>query len=292
MPSRTNSGAMRSLVRTVRLGHQVTEGRRAPEAPRPVDGELSACHRPNGTRPSPSPIWAGSARGGISAATASRSATAAASGASATWDTVTPRDRAASAVTGPSATTTAGTVGPQRVDPAGDGRAAGEHHRVDAAQLLELVGVGRRDTVRYAVTDSTRWPTAARPSASSRRARSAWTRRTSAGAGGNSASSPSARATVGTRSTGRPAPAASAAADVGPTAASRTRRVAAGRGADAAGPVGRRDDEPVEPVQPGQRVAQGGAPVGGVADLDQRHVHDGRAQLGRAGRRARRRRAG
>ena len=211
-----------------RLGDEVAEGRRAPEAPRPVDGERSACHRPNGTRPSPCPSWARSREGGGEERRRRRPA----SGAAATWVTATPAgaggvggDRAEGDDDGRHR-------GAQRVDPAGDRRAAGEHDGVDTARA----GRARRASgggTRSGTPSPTRpgGPSRASPSASSGRARSAWASRMPARRRrelGQQALGPGHAPGRG-RPAGRP-PAASAAADAGPTAASRTagcRRAAA-----------------------------------------------------------------
>ena len=63
-------------------------------------------------------------------------------------------------------------------------------------------------------------------------------------------------------------------------------------GTDSRRAVGRRDGEPVERGQAGERPAEGAAPVGRVGDLDERYVHHVRAELGELRPRARPPRAG
>ena len=158
-------------------------------------------------------------------------------------------------------------------------------HGVDAVvSCVDLVG--RRAAGDRAVGDDRLrrcGRAATRPSASARRARSAWatrTRRRLRRELGEQPLGPRARPARGRRA-GRP-PSASAAAVAGPTAASRSVGWPAAAGPARAGAVGRRDDEPVERGEPGERGAQRDAAVDRVADLDQRHVHDRRAQRGEA----------
>ena len=58
------------------------------------------------------------------------------------------------------------------------------------------------------------------------------------------------------------------------------RRVAGRGGSGAAGPVRRRHHEPVERGEPGQRLAQGDPAVGRLGDLDERDVDDRRPERG------------
>ncbi len=179
-------------------------------------------------------------------------------------------------------------VGPERLDPSGDRRPAGEHDGIDGAQPSGLLG-GRPpadgpvgddglDEVSRRGQPVGQQPVApGRPGPAGR----------APGPRGNSPSRPSAWASAGTRSTGRPAAASSAAAgrraDGGQPQAGMPSR----RATDAAGAVRRRHDEPVEGVEAGQRTAQGDTAVGRLADLDERHVDDGGPELGAAARRAR-----
>ena len=247
-----------------RLGDEVTQGRRAAQAAGPVDGEGSTGHRRHGmTR-------------------ASRSDTEEASGDVADVGDVRPRAAASDAVTGPMAISSGDGDVAERVGQRRGGRAAGQQHGIGARQRRHLVG--RRAAGDRPVGDDGLDGVAARGEAVGQRAPGP------VGLGeedpgrlraGTRRAGPRREPSAGTRSTSRPAAAASAAAVAGPTAARRNAGWPAAAGPARARAVGRRDDQPVERRQPGQRGPQLHAAVGRIADLDQRHVHDRRPHAAR-----------
>ena len=276
MPSRTNSGAMRSLVRTV---VSATRSRRA------------------GVRRRRRGRSTGKGAAGIAVMVrrrSSRSDTVVSVGRRRhVVDAHAPRRSPRAAVTGPRATTTARGGGADGVGPAAAAEPLASTTASTLAQPGDLVGVRRPadravrrhglDRVAHRgepVGEHRRGP--GRPGRAAR----------APAARGNSASSPSAWASAGTRSTARPAAAASAAAVAGPTAARRTAGWSAAAGPARRAPLADVTTSQSNAPSRASALAQRGAAVERLGDLDQRDVHDRRAERGEPRARARRRRAG
>ena len=246
IPSRTNSGAIRSAVRTVvsatRSRNAGVERRRR----RRDTGKLS--HRRHRTASAPTTaatIASSSARrrrrrrrGRVAAAT--------------------------SAVRRPIVTTAPARRGPT---PSGDVARRTATHASTAEPLASTTASARAEDVELPVVGWRRAggvgldgddvvPGGAQPGrrAGRRRDPPEPAARRHGGAG-KAASRPSLLASSGTRSTGRPVRASSAAAVAAPTAASRTWGAGSGV-ADGCRPVRRRDDEPVEAGEVAQRGTQ------------------------------------
>ena len=241
--SRTNSGATRSLVRTdVSATRSRRAGVRRSRRGRSIGN--GAGHRRHGR------ARARSVDDGVVVGRRRRRAS-----------TPRPRRRAASAVTGPMATTTGGVGGAECLDPARRRRAAGEHHGVDGAQPLDLVGVGApHDRAvgddRLDVVTGGGQPVGehrAAPGRPGRRARGpapAGTRRAAPRPG---------------RAPARGRPAARHPRPARPPSPGRRRRGAptdapAAAGTHADGAVRRRDDEPVERRRAGPAPGAGDPP--------------------------------
>ncbi len=251
---------------TWRLGDEVTQRRRAAQAARPIDGEGSTGHRRHGmTR-------------------ASRSDTEDASGDVATWATRSPRAAASDAVTGPMATIIGGRPCVEGVGQRGGGRAAGQHHGIGARQHRHLLG--RRAAGDRAVGDDGLHGVAAPDEPVGQRApgpvglgeqdsrrlrRELGEQPLGAGLGGHEVDvATGGRGQRGGRWRGRPPPGA------------------AQGGAAAAGPARAAPLADVTTSQSNAASRASAAPqlhaaVDRVADLDQRHVHHRRPQLGQAG---------
>ena len=273
--SRTNSGAIRSLVRTRRLGDEVAQGRRAAQATRAGRRGRKPGHRRHRTDARPAASRHRGRRPGDVATCATWSPWAAAAAGGHRSDGDDERR---------------GGAEPSAAAQRGGGRAAGEHHGVDAVQRAPpRRASARAATVRYAddgldAVAQRREPVGERapgPVGLGERGRGP-----AAGELGEQALGAGYRrhevdgAARRRRRGRRRSPA-------------RRRRAGRRDGRAAAGParrgaVRRRHDEPVERREAGQRRAQRGAAVERLADLDQRDVHDRRPEpVGRVDRRAR-----